>query len=117
MDNQAKRADDVEVTAPFGWKVRFPARSLTSAIVVIACVAALLYMLRDHDLEQTKNLQGAVSERTKQIDSVSLQQQKLQETMDTMVYVLTLPQDERQKLRLDMPVGLRSRLLNSERHR
>lgn len=111
------RRDDVEVSGPLGWRVRFPARQLGGVVLVLAACGAILYMLREHDMKQTEQTQAAVVSRDAQLKQVNSQQQQLQESMDTMVYVLALSPEDRIRLKLDMPPTLRAKLLSSERAR
>jgi hypothetical protein len=110
-----KRGDDVEVNAPFGWKVRFPARYLTSVIISVAGFGALGYMLRDHDLRVMETLTAYRTERNQNVHSLEQHQISLDESMQQMIYVLTLPEKDRARLNLQMPETLRRRLLDQER--
>lgn len=107
---------DIEISNSFG-KIRASGRVVALALMLLVSTGVLAYMIRDHDLKQSKQLQEAGEQRGKQIDLVAQQQRQLMESMDTMIYVLTLSAEERSRLKLDMPQSLRSRLINQERAR
>lgn len=111
---QEKRADDVELSA-FGWTFRFPGRYLTNVILIVMGFGAILYMLREHDINQSTHTTELAAERQVQMRILSKQQGDLSESMGVMIYLLSLPQEERTKLKIDMPQMLRDRLLSSER--
>lgn len=111
------RKDDISVEGPFGWKLRANGREVSVFVALAVATGALLWAIRDHDLRAVATLERAVEDRRKQLDLLSTQQADLQESMSAMIYVLSLSQDERTKLKLEMPPSLRSRLLTSERNR
>lgn len=111
------REDDVEIKAPFGWSIRANGKSVSALIITILASGGLAYMIRDHDLKQTAQIVEASKDRKEQLTKITEQQTQLQESMDSVVYVLSLPQDERTRLKLDMPNGMRKKLLNQERNR
>ena len=115
QEKPSRREDDVEVKAPFGWSVRASGRHVTTLIAAVVAVVVVLYMIREHDLKQTEGLAAAVKDRNDQMVVVMQSQVKLQESMDSMLYVLSLEPEERKKLRLVMPPSLRTKLLNQER--
>jgi len=100
------RSDDIELTLPFGAKVRASGKQVTLILVVIIGVCAILYLIREHDLRS----KGA-GER------ILVQQQEMVHSMENIGYILTLKQEQREALKLDMPPKLRKQLLESERER
>ena len=100
------RGDDIEITLPFGAKVRASGKQVTLIILVIVGVCAVLFLLREHDL------------RSKAAGEVIMAQQKeVIEAVENVGYILTLNDDERKALKMNMPTKLRRQLLESERTR
>ena len=111
------RQDDVELEAPFGWKVRASGKTVSALVIACGAVGALAYMIRDHDLKEAATLATSSVERREQLNKITTQQAQLQDSMDAVVYVLSLPQEQRNQLKLDMPESMRRKLLNQERNR
>ena len=105
------RKDDLSVEGPFGWRVRANGKELSLFIIIALGVGSALWALRDHDLRSTETLNQAVAERTKQIERVALAQTDLQDSMNAMIYVLSLTPEDRSKLKLEMPQSLRAKML------
>lgn len=114
---QGKREDDVVVSAPFGWKVAFPAKSLSTTIVVVALVGMLAYMVREHDLKVAEAIRVATEEQKKHAKKLVEQQEKLDGKMDALIYTTLLPEQDKRAIRFAMPPTLRSQLLEQERNR
>lgn len=116
-DVSPKRKDDLEISGPFGWSVRANGREVVGLLMLVIGVGVLAYMIRDHDLRANERLEAAITARQTQLNALSAQQLRLQESMEEMIYVMSLTQEERVKLKIEMPVSLRARLLISERAR
>ena len=92
-----RRSDDIEVKLPMGVTVRASGKQVTLIILVILGVMAILGLVREHDLKNAE-AHGVLAER-----------------LDTIGYILTLNEEERKRLKMSMPVGLRKQLLEEER--
>jgi hypothetical protein len=110
-----RREEDLSIKGPLGWEVRANGKQVISLIFVLATVGILGYMIRDHDVRAAEALKEAVASRDKQLATVQRQQEELKDSVDTITYVLSLAQEDRQKLKLDMPAALRNKLLTQER--
>ena len=109
--------DDLSVEGPFGWRVRANGREVIVFLVFAIAMGSVLWAIRDHDLRSIEILNQATLEQTRQIDRVAAAQLEFQESLSTMIYVLSLSSEDRAKLKLEMPANLRARLLTSERNR
>jgi hypothetical protein len=95
----ARRATDVEVEGPFGTKIKFYGRQLTSFLFMAAVVIGVGYLIHQHDV-------NAVEAMTK----IQSNQQILAEHMDEMIYVISLSEKDREKLNISMPPSLRNKI-------
>lgn len=95
--------ESVEISTGVG-KVRARGPAVYLVILIICAAAAGAWMLRDHDLR--------ASERS---DKIVDQQQKLEEGIHELTWVLTLTEEERKRLQLQMPPSMRKKLLDQER--
>jgi len=120
-NNEQQRArsrdDDIEISTPLGWGIRANGRVVTMLVLVIAAVVLLAWMIRAHDLRQTEQLKQVSDARNGQMIMLASRQDRLQDSMDTVIYILSIPPEERSKFKLDMPPALRARLLTQERNR
>lgn len=106
VEPRQSRSDDIELTLPFGAKVRASGKQVTLILVIIIGVCAVLYLIREHDL------------RSKGVgEKLLMQQQEMVSSMENIGYILTLKQEQREALKLDMPQKLRRQLLESEQER
>lgn len=112
-----ERQEDVELKGPLGWSVKANGAHVTMLLMLALSSGMLLWALRDHDLRALQLISAAGQERRTQIEQLTLQQQKLQEGLDTVVYMLSLNQEDRARLRLEMPGSLRMKLLAQERQK
>lgn len=115
--HEAPADDGVSIAGPMGWKATFPGRYINNTVLFLACAAAVVFMIRDHDVRQTEYISAAVQTREKQMQQFAVQVAQLQDATNTLLYVLTLPQNKRDMLHLDMPASLRAKLLQDERTR
>lgn len=120
-NNEQQRArsrdDDIEISTPLGWGIRANGRVVTMLVLVVAAVVLLAWMIRDHDLRQTEQLKQVSDARNGQMTMLASRQDRLQDSMDTVIYILSIPPEDRMKFKLDMPPALRARLLTQERNR
>lgn len=115
--SQSRREDDLEITGPLGWRVKASGRQTSWLVIVLVAMLGLGYMLRDHDMKSMKAIEVAVADRHEQMTAIVSQQTKLQDNLDTLVYVMLLSESERARLKLDMPQSLRTKLLGQDRGR
>lgn len=109
--------DNVEFKGPLGWSVKANGAHVTLLILMAVSAAAILWALRDHDLRAAAALSIIAQERRMQIEQLAMQQQRLQDGLDTVVYMLSLSPEDRARLKLEMPGGLRTKLLAQERQK
>lgn len=111
------RAEDLHIKGPLGWSVRANGQQAGLWIVLVFICGLLFWMLREHDIRSSEQLLGVVAGRQAQVNEVMRGQHQLQESMETIVYILSLDPHERAQLKLAMPPALRAKLLNQERPR
>jgi hypothetical protein len=116
-EKRTRREDDLEITGPLGWKLRASGRQLVQLLFVAAAVFIVVYMIRDHDLRQTAAMEAVTQARSVQMRSMAEQQDRLKDSLDNILYVSLLSQEQRSQLKLDMPPALRAKLLTQERPR
>lgn len=109
------RDDDIEVRTPMGWGVRASGRVVSMLLLVVTAVVLIAWMIRDHDIRSAGQLADISHERSTQMLALATRQDKLQESMDVVIYILSVPPEDRVKFKLDMPPQLRARLLSQER--
>lgn len=93
-----EKRKETEISGPFGLKIKFRGYDLVTVITVVS-LALIAYFLVDHKSVSATNQEKVVEQLSKQ-----------EEALVTMIYVLTLPQEARDKLKLDMPESLRKKL-------
>lgn len=106
----AEPDDNVEIAGPFGMSVKAHGSQVVFLVTILAGFAALAGYLYTHET--------AAKER--QESSAMVQTQILKELRDVLRaeanaraetnYLLSLPQEERQRLRLEMPESMRARM-------
>lgn len=94
-----RRNDDIEVKLPMGVTVRASGKQVTLIILVILGVCAILWLLREHGLRDRED-HGMIADK-----------------LDAIVYVLTLPEKEREDMKMNMPTALRKQLRGQDRDR
>ena len=100
------RQDDLEVSLPFGIKIRTSGKQVGLIILLVLGVSVVLWMIREHDL------------RSKSAgELIMVKQQETIDAVETVGYILTLDEGQRKGLKLDMPHKLRKQLLEQERNR
>lgn len=104
-DKTYKRAEDITVKA-FGVEVKASGRQLTQFVVYVLGFVILALMLKDHDTRNIELIKDTAAETNVKIGAIVQKQQKQQESLSELTYILALPQDQRNKLRLEMPPSL-----------
>ena len=94
-----RRETDFEIEGPFGLKARLFGRDLTTVMLLMICAGGILYLIWQHDHNITESLK-----------LVERNQQMLYEQMEDMIYVMSLPEQQRDKLKMAMPDSLRKKL-------
>ena len=97
----AQEEDSVDIKSPFG-NIKVGGANTVLVLIVLLGFAAIAYMIRDHDIRSNERNQEMI-----------VSQNKIHSSMQDMTYVLTIPETERQRLRLSMPDGLRHRMNGS----
>jgi hypothetical protein len=88
-----------------GWKLKATGANVTAVILVAIAVAVVAFMVRDHDVRAAERSAHVEAE----VKTVRGEVQSLAGRMEETTYVLTLTDDERKRLKLDMPESLRKR--------
>lgn len=109
-----KPLGDVRLSA-FGVRAWIPVKAISSFGISTLGFIIIAYMLYQHNENTLKVMNESRAERMLQIERVSQQQRALQDNIDVLVYVISLPEDQRSRLNLAMPDALRTRLLDQER--
>ena len=96
---ERRRSSDLEIDGPFGIKARFFNKELTSVMLLAICALALGYLIYEHDRNSMDNIRHIVEN-----------QRSIYGQMDAIIYVISLPENEREKLKLAMPDSLRKKI-------
>lgn len=99
----ADEEESVEVSTSLG-KVKATGPNVYVVILIICVAVGGVFMLRDHDIR--------AGERSEKIVG---HQQKLEDGITELTYVLTLSDEDRKNLQLQMPSSMRKKLLDQER--
>jgi hypothetical protein len=97
--------DGLGVEAPGGWKLKATGSPVIAVILVVVAVFLIVAALHKHDADAASHsamIKGEVGTVRQEVHTLS---DRIEET----TYVLTLSDDERKKLKLDMPESLRKR--------
>lgn len=97
--NGGRRQSDIEIDGPFGTHVRFYGKELVTVIAFLLIAGGLGYLIFQHSKE-SHDAQTLLSQN----------QQLLNQHMDEMIWILSLPEKERERLNVAMPESLRSKL-------
>ena len=92
---ERRRKSDIEIDGPFGIKARFFGKEITSVLLLALCAFGIAYLIWQHDRNSGDRM-------------LSLEQH-----MEEMVYVMSRPEKEREKLNLAMPDSLRKKVRES----
>ena len=96
---ERRRATDLEIDGPFGLRARFFNKELTSVLLLAICVFGIGYLIYEHDRNSMDNIKHIVEN-----------QRFIYGQMDAIIYVMSLPENEREKLKLAMPDSLRKKI-------
>lgn len=94
---------------PGGWRGKLTGQNI-SAMLIAGALALGAWVLVDHRNESRSAMVNLEAKQEKALGAVADAMGKNAEEQAVMNYILTLSQDERQKLRLDMPESLRRRI-------
>ena len=86
-----------------GFKGSVTGDKLIYAALVILVGLTTAYMIRDHDLRAVERATHLAGESRAIVDG----QKKLEETVGEVAYILTLNDEQRKALKMDMPESLR----------
>ena len=81
-----------------GVKAKVAGDKVASAVLIVGAALAIVYFLHQHEGKSAK-----ASENTQ------AEVREVKEEIQSLTFVLTLSEEERKKLRLDMPSSLRAR--------
>lgn len=96
---ERRRATDVEVEGPFGTRIKFYGRQLTSVLLMVMIVIGIGYLISQHD-----------SKASEAMSKIQANQEALAQHMDEMIYVISLSEKDREKLNISMPPSLRNKI-------
>ena len=103
-DDQQPNKDDAFSLAGMGWKASARGPGTMIALLICICFAGLVFMGYLHHQNQQSAIQDGLS-----------QHQKIEDKFNEMIYVLSLPQADREKLNLSMPASLREKVHRKRR--
>ena len=96
---EEENGNGIEADGPHGFKLRARGHLVYVTIIIIMCTGALAYLVWDHAREQGESVKAMTANQKAILDAQ-------QET----TYVLTLTQEQRERLKLRMPDSLRSKV-------
>ena len=120
----------VEVTAPGGWKARLiggDTKIILLGLLFIVGVAAIVFNFEEdrrtardergkfvdqHKITQAL-LQTVITNQRAIMEQIKEQQANSRDELGEITYILTLSQQERDRLKLEMPSSLRKKVNNS----
>ncbi len=95
---QVRRAEDLSVRGPFGLSAHASGPNTMIALLIVVCFSGIVFLGWVHHNE----LQAAQAQTAAHI-------QRIEDHFGETAYILTLPQEKREQLRLDMPESLRQK--------
>lgn len=97
--------DSLQVQTRFG---TLKAGGPVSVIIlcVIMCSGFIAYMVRDHDLRNVERAE-VIKANLKEVITA---QKRVEESLDSAAYILTLSEAEKRALKMDMPDALRKKV-------
>ncbi len=114
--------ESTEIKGPFGLSLKSNDRYTTLFVLILICTALVAGFLYKHDADAA-NLVRDIAVQTHmdavraadEVKRVAEAQHKQQETLEEMVWILSLTMEERKRYKLDMPISMRRKLLDRER--
>ena len=105
MRTERRRSSDLEITGPFGLRARFFGfgKEITSVMLLVICAFGIGYLVYQHDRNSIDSIKHVVEN-----------QHAIYEQMDAMIYVISLPEEERKKIKMAMPDSLRKKLRDGQ---
>ncbi len=101
----------------FGLKATAYSREMSKIFLMVVLFSVLGMMIYKHDVE-AKSRSDEVSKSIQAIrEEMRSSRADLQSQHEETTYVLALPEADRRKLNLQMPEGMRRRMLSQERQR
>ncbi len=91
---EADKDGALQITGPGGWKATATGRD-TILVLLVGVVVALGYLHHQSGEQRAADIQA--------------QHQKIEDRFNELVYVISRPQEERDKLNLSMPDSLRAK--------
>lgn len=122
----------VEVIAPGGWRARLigsDTKAILIGLLIIVAGAVMFYNFEEdrrtareergkfsdqHKITQTL-LQTVITNQRAMMEQIREQQSNSRDELGEITYILTLSQDQRDRLKLEMPMTLRKKLNGSQR--
>lgn len=101
---RTRAEDSMDLSGPFGTRVSVKGKDAVSALLIIFCALCLAYMMYRHDM-------SSAEAATK----LAVDQKELGQKLEEMVYVISLPEVDRQALNLKMPDSLRQKISHEGR--
>ena len=111
------REDDVELRAPFGWSVRASGKYVIAVILVLVATGVICVQLYLHDERAAAATNNATKTRDAQLVVIKEKTDKLEKSLDMLVWTSLLSDKEKSQYRILMPAAFREKLLESERNR
>lgn len=93
---------ELEVNAPGGWGAKFKGDQMFYLVVTMLLGAFIGYMIYQNNAKATESITGVINAQAQLKASIDAQIA----TQKAMIYVLSLPQTEREKLNLLRPKEL-----------
>ena len=101
-DDRAAQKESLSLEG-MGFKGSVSGDKLIYVALIIIVGLAIAYMVRDHDMRAQERASQLIAQDRHLLDG----QKKLEETVGEVAYILTLTEDQRKSLKLDMPDSLR----------
>ncbi len=99
-DTETEKDGALSISGPGGWRATAQGRD-TITVLLVGVLIALGYL---HHQSNDQRAQDAAA-----------QHQRIEEKFSEMIYVISLPQDARERLNISMPDSLRSKMRRNRR--
>lgn len=97
--------NSMEVKTSIG-SIRAGGQVAVIILCIVMCCGFVAYMVRDHDLRNVERAQDIKANLKSVIDA----QKRVEDSLDSAAYILTLSEAERRALKMDMPDSLRKKV-------